>query len=238
MAREKARACGAWDWWIARWRRANQEMWTRWNTPDEELFAKVGPGEVARAVAWSALTAEQKAFQRTKMAIHAAMITRMDLEIGEGYGKSKRWEGAIRSSCSCRITARVRAADQATGTTVQHHPDRRKPIWVWDRGGPVARMPRSACTKSWVNEGWHRFAMSCTGRNGLKDAGKLRHDPATCRCASHPGRSGGRQRATEEAVRRLRAGAAPALRKDGKCPASFCTSITTITGQSGQAIGS
>ena len=27
------------------------EMWTRWNTPDEELFAKIGPGEVARAVA-------------------------------------------------------------------------------------------------------------------------------------------------------------------------------------------
>src|SRR5258708_31677299 len=58
-------------------------MWTRWNTPDEELLAKVGPGEVARAVAWNALTAEQKKLQRTKMAIHAAMITRMDLEIGK-----------------------------------------------------------------------------------------------------------------------------------------------------------
>ncbi len=52
-------------------------------TPDAELFAKIGPGEVARAAPWSTLTAEQKAFQRTKMAIHAAMITRMDLEIGK-----------------------------------------------------------------------------------------------------------------------------------------------------------
>ena len=58
-------------------------MWTRWNTPDAEFFAKTGAGEVSRAVAWSSLTAEQKAFQRTKMAIHAAMITRMDLEIGK-----------------------------------------------------------------------------------------------------------------------------------------------------------
>ena len=58
-------------------------MWTQWNTPDEELFAKIGKGEVTRAVPWSTLTAEQKELQRTKMAIHAAMITRMDLEIGK-----------------------------------------------------------------------------------------------------------------------------------------------------------
>jgi len=44
------------------------DMWTRWNTPDEELFAKIGSGEVTRAVPWQSLTAEQKSFQRTKMA--------------------------------------------------------------------------------------------------------------------------------------------------------------------------
>src|SRR5438270_13785671 len=55
----------------------------RWNTPDAELLAKIGPGEITRAVPWSTLTPEQKSFQRTKMAIHAAMITRMDLEIGK-----------------------------------------------------------------------------------------------------------------------------------------------------------
>jgi len=32
---------------------------------------------------WSGLSAEQKSFQRTKMAIHAAMLSRMDLEIGK-----------------------------------------------------------------------------------------------------------------------------------------------------------
>lgn len=58
-------------------------MWTPWNTPDAELRAKVGPGEVSRAVPWTSLTLEQKEFQRTKMAIHAAMVTRMDLEIGK-----------------------------------------------------------------------------------------------------------------------------------------------------------
>ena len=58
-------------------------MWTNWNTPDAELIAKIGPGEITRAVPWSTLTPEQKKLQRTKMAIHAAMISRMDLETGK-----------------------------------------------------------------------------------------------------------------------------------------------------------
>src|SRR5690242_3483985 len=58
-------------------------MWTNWNTPDAELAAKIGPGEVMRAVPWSTLTAEQKRLQRTKMAIHASMVSRMDAEIGK-----------------------------------------------------------------------------------------------------------------------------------------------------------
>jgi arylsulfatase len=37
---------------------------------------------VARAIAWNELSDEQKRFQATKMAIHAAMIDRMDREIG------------------------------------------------------------------------------------------------------------------------------------------------------------
>ncbi len=53
-----------------------------WNLKPDELRKRIGPGEVARAVAWDTLTDRQKKFQATKMAIHAAMITRMDLEIG------------------------------------------------------------------------------------------------------------------------------------------------------------
>lgn len=53
-----------------------------WNLKPEQLKERIGPGEAARAVAWETLSEEQKRFQATKMAIHAAMITRMDLEIG------------------------------------------------------------------------------------------------------------------------------------------------------------
>ncbi len=48
--------------------------------PDQ--IAELGPGEVNRPIPWSQLTQEQQRFQATKMAIHAAMIDRMDQEIG------------------------------------------------------------------------------------------------------------------------------------------------------------
>ncbi|MHC4744647.1 MAG: sulfatase-like hydrolase/transferase, partial [Planctomycetota bacterium] len=50
----------------------------RWNLKEEDLAKRIGPGEAGRAVAWDTLTDAQKKLQATKMAIHAAMITRMD----------------------------------------------------------------------------------------------------------------------------------------------------------------
>ncbi len=47
-----------------------------------EAFKVLGPGEINRPLPWDELTAEQRRFQATKMAIHAAMVDRMDREIG------------------------------------------------------------------------------------------------------------------------------------------------------------
>ncbi|AMV17744.1 arylsulfatase [Planctomyces sp. SH-PL14] len=47
-----------------------------------EALQKLGPGEVNRPLPWKDLTPEQQAFQADKMAVHAAMIDRMDREIG------------------------------------------------------------------------------------------------------------------------------------------------------------
>jgi arylsulfatase A-like enzyme len=54
----------------------------RWNLKPDQLATRIGPGEASRAVPWDSLTETQRRFQAKKMAIHAAMITRMDLEIG------------------------------------------------------------------------------------------------------------------------------------------------------------
>lgn len=154
-------------------------MWTPWNTPDAELFAKIGPGEVTRAVPWSSLTAEQKALQRTKMAIHAAMITRMDTEIG-------------------RVLDQVRAMDAERDTVV---------IFLSDNGASSEQLIRgdghdrnapagSAASflglgpgwasnsnapfrlhKSWLNEGGISSPMIVRWPAGMADQNKLRHDP-------------------------------------------------------------
>ncbi|UUO07175.1 arylsulfatase [Blastopirellula sp. J2-11] len=47
-----------------------------------DAMEKLGPGEVNRPLPWTDLTDEQRRFQATKMAIHAAMVDRMDQEIG------------------------------------------------------------------------------------------------------------------------------------------------------------
>lgn len=47
-----------------------------------EAIRKLGTGEINRPRPWNQLTEDQKRFQATKMAIHAAMVDRMDQEIG------------------------------------------------------------------------------------------------------------------------------------------------------------
>ncbi len=60
----------------------DEDIKPKWNLKPEQLKERIGPGEAAHAVAWDQLTPEQQQFQSHKMAIHAAMITRMDTEIG------------------------------------------------------------------------------------------------------------------------------------------------------------
>lgn len=58
-----------------------------WNLSEQELQKRIGPGESGHAVRWTDLTNEQQVFQAQKMAIHAAMIDRMDREIGRVFEK-------------------------------------------------------------------------------------------------------------------------------------------------------
>jgi len=50
--------------------------------PKPDVLARFGPGEIDRPVPWADLTAEQREFQATKMAIHAAMVELMDRAVG------------------------------------------------------------------------------------------------------------------------------------------------------------
>lgn len=94
IARYRDRYLEGWDAVRVRRTQRLRELGIFTNTPaplDEQLTPRylkpsipeiLGPGEVTHAVPWRALTDEQKRFQATKMAIHAAMVDRMDREIG------------------------------------------------------------------------------------------------------------------------------------------------------------
>lgn len=55
--------------------------------PDD--IAKLGPNEVNRPLPWTELNEGQRKFQAAKMAIHAAMVDRMDQEIGRVIAQLK-----------------------------------------------------------------------------------------------------------------------------------------------------
>jgi len=154
-------------------------MWTPWNTSDAELLSKIGPGEVTRAVPWSTLNAEQKALQRTKMAIHAAMITRMDIEIGKVLDQVKAM-GAERDTVVIFLSDNGASSEQLIRGDGH---DSTSPLgsassflglgpgWSSNSNAPFR------LHKSWVNEGGISSPMIVTWPDGIRDHNKLRHDP-------------------------------------------------------------
>jgi arylsulfatase len=65
------------------------EVAPRWNLTEEELRKQISTNELGHAVPWDSLTAGQKQFQAAKMAVHAAMVHRMDIEIGRVLAQLK-----------------------------------------------------------------------------------------------------------------------------------------------------
>lgn len=63
-----------------------------------EALEILGNGEVNKPVPWKTLTDSQRKFQADKMAIHAAMVHRMDLEIGRVFDQIKamgEWDNTL-----------------------------------------------------------------------------------------------------------------------------------------------
>ena len=142
-------------------------------------YAKLGPGEAPLPVPWSELTDEQRRFQATKMAIHAAMVHRLDLEIG-------------------RILAQLREMGALDNTLVLFLSDNgaTAEIQVSDGGHDPAAPPGSAASflclgpgfssacntpfrrhKTWVYEGGIRTPLIAHWPRGIATGGQWRHAP-------------------------------------------------------------
>ena len=103
--------------------------------PDQ--VRQFGPGETALPLPWEDLNETQKSFQATKMAIHAAMIDRMDREIG-------------------RILEQLRAMDAFDNTLILFLSDNgaSAEIMVRDDGHDPDAAPGSAETHLCLGPGW------------------------------------------------------------------------------------
>lgn len=155
------------------------EMWTPWNTPDAELMAKVGPGEVARAVPWSSLTPEQRKFQRLKMALHAAMITRMDVETGKLL-KQVEEMGALDNTVVIFLSDNGASSEQlirGDGHDASAPPGSARTHLGLGPGWSSCANAPFRLHKSWVHEGGIASPMVVHWPAGIRDKNKLRHDP-------------------------------------------------------------
>jgi len=145
-----------------------------------DAMEKLGPGEINRPLPWSELTDEQHRFQATKMAIHAAMVDRMDQEIG-------------------RVLEQLRAMGAYENTLIFFASDNGASAEIMVRHGghdPLASPGcaatylclgpgfSSACNtpfrrhKTWVHEGGNSTPLIVHWPTGIAAKNELRHTPA------------------------------------------------------------
>ena len=89
-----------------------------WNLSEAQLQKRIGPNEIGHAVPWNSLSAGQQEFQSAKMSVHAAMVHRMDAEIGKVLDQLKAM-GALREYQS-----------SASSPTMEHRPSRSSGVWA------------------------------------------------------------------------------------------------------------
>lgn len=152
-----------------------------WNLSEEELATKVGPGEAGRAVAWENLTPEQQRFQATKMAIHAAMVDRMDQEIGRVLDQVRAM-GAWDNTVVLFLSDNGASAEQiirGDGHDPSASPGSASTFLCLGPGWSTAANTPFRLHKSWTHEGGISTPLIVHWPSGIprRQRGGLRHAP-------------------------------------------------------------
>lgn len=152
----------------------------RWNPTEEELQMNVGLGEIGRAVAWSDLTDEQKKFQAGKMAIHAAMVDRMDREIGRVIEQLTAMN-AYDNTLILFMSDNGASAEQiirGDGHDPSVPPGSAKSYLGLGPGWSTVSNSPFRMHKSWTHEGGISTPLIVHWPKGIADKGQLRHTPS------------------------------------------------------------
>jgi arylsulfatase len=144
-----------------------------------DAFEKLGAGEVNRPLPWKELTGQQREFQAAKMAVHAAMVYRMDVEIGRII-EQLRGMNALDNTliffladngASAEIMVRGNGHDQAAPAGSAATFLCLGPGWSTSSNTPFRRH------KTWVHEGGISTPLIVHWPKGIAVRGELRHTP-------------------------------------------------------------
>ena len=155
------------------------DVWPRWNLDAGKLWDQLGPGEVGRAVPWADLTAPQREFQAAKMSIHAAMIQRMDREIGRVLAQLKAMQ-AYENTLVLFLSDNGASAELLVRGDLHDRtapPGSAKTFLCLGPGWSSAANTPLRLHKSWVHEGGISTPLIAHWPAGVKARGELRHNP-------------------------------------------------------------
>lgn len=148
--------------------------------PFPEALKKLGPNELNRPLAWSGLTDSQRKFQADKMAVHAAMVDRMDREIGRVLAQLRAM-GALENTLVCFLSDNGASAEimvRGDGHDLDAHCGTGAtflsigPGWASLANTPFRRH------KTWVHEGGISTSFIVSWPKGIAARGELRHTPS------------------------------------------------------------
>lgn len=144
-----------------------------------EALEILGKGEVNRPLPWKDLTREQREFQAVKMAIHAAMIDRMDQEIGRVIEQLEEMDALDNTlifflsdnGASAEIMVRADGHDPSAPPGSAASYLCLGPGWSTTANTPFRRH------KTWVHEGGIATPLIVHWPEGIEARGSLRHNP-------------------------------------------------------------
>jgi arylsulfatase len=143
-------------------------------------FPILGPGEINRPLPWQELTEAQREFQANKMAIHAAMVDRMDQEIGRVVDQLKRM-GTFENTLILFASDNGASAEimvRGDGHDPQAAPGSATTYLCLGPGWSSAANTPLRRHKTWVHEGGINTPFIAHWPAGIAARGELRHNPA------------------------------------------------------------
>jgi len=154
-------------------------VFPKWNVKAEDIPTQLGPGEVQTYQPWDTLNEAQRHYLADKMAIHAAMVTRMDTEIGRVVEQLKAM-GEFDNTVIVFASDNGASAEQmirGDGNDLNAPPGSAETFLCLGPGWSTACNTPFRLHKVWTHEGGIASPLIVHWPEGIPDPGGVRSDP-------------------------------------------------------------